>query len=128
MQKKLVVEFVAYVDESLSVNDYINPFTDEKYRESLRDLINDNGGAIVCVGLVNMRSKPVTIHKDQTIAVLAVRGEHEFLKVAHKEFPCEKVDGWDNYESKEDRRRSLKDERCISNDGDDMSECCCDGF
>lgn len=47
MQKKLVVEFVAYVDESLSVNDYINPFTDEKYRESLRDLINKNGGAIV---------------------------------------------------------------------------------
>ena len=47
MQKKLVVEFVAYVDKSLSVNDYKNPFTDEKYRESLRKLINDNGGAIV---------------------------------------------------------------------------------
>lgn len=83
---------------------------------------------VVCVGLVNMGSKPVTIHKDQTIAVLAIRGEHEFLKVAHKEFPCEKVDGWDNYESKEDRRRSIKDERCIGNDGGDMSECCCDGF
>lgn len=47
MQKKLNVEFVAYVDKSLNVNDYINPFTDEKYRESLRDLINDNGGAII---------------------------------------------------------------------------------
>lgn len=47
MQKKLILEFVAYVDKSLSVNDYINPFTDEKYRESLRDLINDNGGAII---------------------------------------------------------------------------------
>lgn len=41
------MEFVAYVDKSLSVNDYINPFTDEKYRESLRKLINENGGAIV---------------------------------------------------------------------------------
>lgn len=47
MQKKLIVEFVAYVDKSLSVNDYTNPFTDEKYRESLRKLINENGGAIV---------------------------------------------------------------------------------
>lgn len=47
MQKKLNVEFVAYVDKSLNVNDYTNPFTDEKYRESLRDLINDNGGAII---------------------------------------------------------------------------------
>ena len=47
MQKKLTVEFVAYVDKSLSVNDYINQFTNEKYRESLRDLINDNGGAII---------------------------------------------------------------------------------
>lgn len=47
MQKKLTVEFVAYVDKSLSVNDYINPFTYGKYRESLRDLINDNGGAII---------------------------------------------------------------------------------
>ena len=47
MQKKLDVEFVAYVDKSLNVNDYTNPFTDEKYRESLRDLINDNGGAII---------------------------------------------------------------------------------
>lgn len=47
MQKKLTVEFVAYVDKSLSVNDYKNPFTDEKYRESLRELINENGGAIV---------------------------------------------------------------------------------
>lgn len=47
MQKKLTVEFVSYVDKSLNVNDYINPFTDEKYRESLRDLINENGGAIV---------------------------------------------------------------------------------
>lgn len=47
MQKKLNVEFVAYVDKSLNVNDYINPFTDEKYRESLRKLINENGGAIV---------------------------------------------------------------------------------
>lgn len=47
MQKKLDVEFVAYVDKSLNVNDYTNPFTDEKYRESLRDLINDNGGTIV---------------------------------------------------------------------------------
>ena len=83
---------------------------------------------VVCVGLVNMGSKPVTIHKDQTIAVLVIRGEHEFLKVAYEEFPCEKVDGWDNYESKEDRRRSLKDERHVGNDDDDMSECCCDGF
>ena len=47
MQKKLTVEFVAYVDKSLNVNDYKNLFTDEKYRESLRKLINDNGGAIV---------------------------------------------------------------------------------
>ena len=47
MQKKLTVEFVAYVDKSLSVNDYKNPFTDEKYRESLIELINENGGAIV---------------------------------------------------------------------------------
>ena len=47
MQKKLTVEFVAYVDKSLNVNDYKNPFTDEKYRESLRKLINENGGAIV---------------------------------------------------------------------------------
>ena len=49
MQKKLTVEFVAYVDKSLSANDYINPFTDEKYRESLIQLINENGGAIVLV-------------------------------------------------------------------------------
>lgn len=47
MQKKLTLEFVAYVDKSFNVNDYTNPFTDEKYRESLTDLINDNGGAIV---------------------------------------------------------------------------------
>ena len=47
MQKKLEVEFVAYVDKSLNVDDYINPFTDEKYRESLIQLINENGGAIV---------------------------------------------------------------------------------
>lgn len=47
MQKKLNVEFVAYVDKSLNVNDYINPFTDGKYRESLRNLINENDGAIV---------------------------------------------------------------------------------
>lgn len=46
--KKLKVEFVAYVDKSLSVNDYTNPFTDEKYRESLRKLINDTReGAII---------------------------------------------------------------------------------
>ena len=224
------MEFVAYVDKSLNVNDYKNPFTDEKYRESLRDLINDGGGAIivmdgeyslndltkifdyefkdnvfmctasvdgfgcygvcareprvhvngfgetvrrksdhcesivlhkgdrvfmktdieiyripknvyvevktilhyfvyngisvesssitngvVCVGLVNMGSKPVTIHKDQTIAVLAVRGEHEFLKVEHKEFPHEKVYGWDNFKSKDEdhRRQPLKDECCV---------------
>lgn len=82
---------------------------------------------VVCVGLVNMGSKPVTIHKDQTIAMLAIRGEHEFLKVAHNEFPCEKVDGWDNYESKEkDRRRPSKDECCV---GDMMEKCCEDnGF
>ena len=82
---------------------------------------------VVCVGLVNMGSKSVTIHKDQTIAVLAIRGEHEFLKVAHKEFPCEKVDGWNNYESKEkDHRRPLKDDCCVG----DMMERCCedDGF
>lgn len=47
MQNKLKVEFVAYVDKSLNVNDYTNPFTDEKYRESLRKLINENGGVIV---------------------------------------------------------------------------------
>lgn len=47
MQKKLVVEFVAYVDKSLSVNDYTNSFTDEKYRESLTQLINENDGAII---------------------------------------------------------------------------------
>lgn len=47
MQNKLNVEFVAYVDKSLNVNDYTNPFIDEKYRESLIQLINENGGAIV---------------------------------------------------------------------------------
>jgi hypothetical protein len=48
MQKKLDMEFVAYVDKSLNVNDYTNPFTDEKYRESLTQLINDTReGAIV---------------------------------------------------------------------------------
>lgn len=46
--RKLKVEFVAYVDKSLCVNDYTNPFTDEKYRESLRKLINDTReGAII---------------------------------------------------------------------------------
>lgn len=49
MQKKLVVEFVAYVDKSLNVNDYKNPFTDEKYRESLRDLINDTRECAIVV-------------------------------------------------------------------------------
>lgn len=73
---------------------------------------------VVCVGLVNMGSKPVTIHKDQTIAIMAVRGEHEFLKVAHKDFPREKVDGWNNYEREDedrDDRRPLKDECCVGN-------------
>lgn len=82
---------------------------------------------VVCVGLVNMGSKPVTIHKDQTIAVLAIRGEHEFLKVEHKEFPHEKVYGWDNFKRKEeDHRRPSKDECCV---GDMMEKCCEDnGF
>ena len=47
--KKLKVEFVAYVDKSLSVNDYTNPFTDEKYRESLRKLINDSREGVIIV-------------------------------------------------------------------------------
>ena len=90
---------------------------------------------VVCIGLVNMGSKPITIHKDQIIAIMEVRGQHEFLKVDHKEFPYEKVDGWDNFESKdEDRRRPLKDdsyaggiEYCVDNHGN-MKECYCDGF
>ena len=46
--KKLKVEFVAYVDKSLCINDYTNPFTDEKYTESLRKLVNDTReGAII---------------------------------------------------------------------------------
>lgn len=72
---------------------------------------------VVCVGLINMGSKPITIHKDQTIAIMAVRGEHEFLKVAHKDFPREKVDGWNNYEREDEDEnhhlRPLKDECCV---------------
>lgn len=83
---------------------------------------------VVCVGLINMGSKPVTIHKDQTIAIMAVRGEHEFLKVAYKEFPREKVDGWDNFKSKEEDNQLSRDKRYIGNDVDDVSECCCGGF
>ena len=41
------MEFVVYVDKSLSINIYRNPFIDEKYRESLRKLRNNNGGAII---------------------------------------------------------------------------------
>lgn len=74
---------------------------------------------VVCVGLTNMGSKPITIHKDQTIAIMAVRGEHEFLKVAHKDFPREKVDGWNNYEREDEdgnpHLRPLKDECCVGN-------------
>jgi len=81
---------------------------------------------VVCVGLVNMGSKPVTIHKDQTIAIMVIRGEHEFLKVEHKEFPHEKVYGWDNFECKEEdhRRQPLKDECCV---GEKMG-CCEDSI
>lgn len=83
---------------------------------------------VVCVGLVNMGSKPVTIHKDQTIAIMAVRGEHEFLKVEHKEFPHEKVYGWDNFKCKDEDHQPSRDKCYIGDDGDDMSECCCGGF
>ena len=78
---------------------------------------------VVCVGLINMGLKPITIHKDQTIAIMGVRGDHEFLKVAHKEFPREKVDGWNNYKREdEDYRhlRPLKDECCV---GSMMERC-----
>ena len=49
MQKKLMVEFVVYVDKSMRVNNYMNPFIDEKYTESLRELLNNTHEGTIIV-------------------------------------------------------------------------------
>lgn len=58
--------------------------------------ISDDG---LCVGIINMGSKPVFIRKNQAIAIMAIRGEHEPFIVPRREFPDEHVGGWNNYEN-----------------------------
>lgn len=48
-KNKLTVEFVVYVDKTMRVNDYKNPFTDEKYVESIRELMNNTREGVIVV-------------------------------------------------------------------------------
>ena len=56
--------------------------------------ISDDG---LCVGIINMGSKPIFIRKGQAIAIMAIRGEHEPYIVPRREFPDEHVGGWNNF-------------------------------